>query len=345
MSPRFDPMLAKVIAHGPDRAEALDRLQAALDETVVLGLTTNLRFLRWLVREPAVRKGEIRIDSARAHLAARRLGAIARHSPTRRGRQRPRRWRPEAGSAAGASTARRACDWRRRTSSGRSRSMPRDSAFGRTASLVTVPEVVVADGIAHLDVAGRSIPFRLAPAPDVDRAARAAASHAGGGPLEILAPMPGAILAVHASVGQQVDAAEPDRDARGDEDGARGPDAHRGPDRGAPGETWRPGGAWRRPRDRRAVAVRSRRWTRSRGGREQGQGGRRRSVLGEDAGAAAPRDPRAAPRAPRSRPPQARRRSARQPRARRGGLRDRAHRDPDRPDRTGHGSPAGLTPA
>ena len=42
-------------------------------------------------------------------------------------------------------------------------------------------------------------------------------------------------------------------------------------------------------------------------------------VLGEDHGAAAPRDPRAAPGAPRSRPPQARCRSARQPRARRGG--------------------------
>ncbi|MCI0582508.1 MAG: ATP-grasp domain-containing protein, partial [Chloroflexi bacterium] len=60
---RFDPMLAKVIAHGPTRAEALDRLTAALDETTVLGLTTNLRFLRWLVRQPAVRAGELRIDT------------------------------------------------------------------------------------------------------------------------------------------------------------------------------------------------------------------------------------------------------------------------------------------
>jgi biotin carboxyl carrier protein len=79
-------------------------------------------------------------------------------------------------------------------------------------SLVEVPEVVadvvVADGAAHVDVAGRSVAFRLAPAPDVDRAARAAASQAGGGPVEIVAPMPGAILAVHASVGQQVDRAD-----------------------------------------------------------------------------------------------------------------------------------------
>ena len=47
-------MLAKIVAHGADRAEALARLTEALDETVVLGLTTNLRFLRWLVRQPAV---------------------------------------------------------------------------------------------------------------------------------------------------------------------------------------------------------------------------------------------------------------------------------------------------
>src|SRR4029079_15966725 len=60
---RFDPMLAKVIAHGADRPGVLERLTQALDETVVLGLTTNLRFLRWLVRQPAVRDAQMRIDT------------------------------------------------------------------------------------------------------------------------------------------------------------------------------------------------------------------------------------------------------------------------------------------
>ena len=60
---RFDPMLAKIIARGHDRADALDRLTRALDQTVVLGLTTNLRFLRWLVREPVVRDGGARTDT------------------------------------------------------------------------------------------------------------------------------------------------------------------------------------------------------------------------------------------------------------------------------------------
>ncbi|WP_333766722.1 acetyl/propionyl/methylcrotonyl-CoA carboxylase subunit alpha [Streptomyces sp. IBSBF 2435] len=55
----YDPMLAKVIAHGPDRATALRRLRAALAETVVLGLDTNTGFLRRLLGHPAVAAGEL----------------------------------------------------------------------------------------------------------------------------------------------------------------------------------------------------------------------------------------------------------------------------------------------
>jgi len=54
----YDPMIAKLIAHGTTRADALDALRAALDETVVEGVTTNLPFLRWLVSHPSVRAGE-----------------------------------------------------------------------------------------------------------------------------------------------------------------------------------------------------------------------------------------------------------------------------------------------
>jgi acetyl/propionyl-CoA carboxylase alpha subunit len=53
----YDPMIAKLIAHGPTRDEALLRLRDALAETEVGGLTTNLPFLRWLVAHPAVRAG------------------------------------------------------------------------------------------------------------------------------------------------------------------------------------------------------------------------------------------------------------------------------------------------
>jgi acetyl/propionyl-CoA carboxylase alpha subunit len=54
---RYDPLLAKLVAHGATRAEALDRLAAALAETRVTGVTTNLPFLRWLVAHPSFRDG------------------------------------------------------------------------------------------------------------------------------------------------------------------------------------------------------------------------------------------------------------------------------------------------
>ncbi|MDL5350113.1 biotin carboxylase N-terminal domain-containing protein [Microbacterium sp. zg-YB36] len=55
----YDPMIAKVIAHAADRAQALGRLDAALAETVVLGVDTNIAFLRSLLARPAVRAGDL----------------------------------------------------------------------------------------------------------------------------------------------------------------------------------------------------------------------------------------------------------------------------------------------
>ncbi|MEV7320982.1 5-oxoprolinase/urea amidolyase family protein [Streptomyces sp. NPDC093970] len=51
----YDPMLAKVIAHGPDRAEALRRLDEALAGTRVDGIETNLGLVRAALAEPAFR--------------------------------------------------------------------------------------------------------------------------------------------------------------------------------------------------------------------------------------------------------------------------------------------------
>ena len=53
----YDPMIAKLVAHEETRLEALDRLAAALRETEVEGVTTNVSFLRWLVAHPHVRAG------------------------------------------------------------------------------------------------------------------------------------------------------------------------------------------------------------------------------------------------------------------------------------------------
>ena len=48
VTPDYDPMLAKLIVWAPSRDEALEKMRRALDDFVVLGTTTNLRFLREL---------------------------------------------------------------------------------------------------------------------------------------------------------------------------------------------------------------------------------------------------------------------------------------------------------
>ena len=59
VSTAYDPMLGKIIAHGPDRESARRSLVAALDDTAVLGLTTNVGFLRQLAAGEAFRDATI----------------------------------------------------------------------------------------------------------------------------------------------------------------------------------------------------------------------------------------------------------------------------------------------
>jgi acetyl-CoA/propionyl-CoA carboxylase biotin carboxyl carrier protein len=67
----YDPMLAKVIAWGPDRAAALHRLDLALADTALLGIGTNTAFLRALLADADVRAG--RLDT---ELVDRRLSEL-----------------------------------------------------------------------------------------------------------------------------------------------------------------------------------------------------------------------------------------------------------------------------
>jgi len=69
----YDPMIAKVIAHGKSRTEALDRLADALDKTVVVGPRSNAGFLAALCRADAFRKGDFDADFIDRNLAI--LGA------------------------------------------------------------------------------------------------------------------------------------------------------------------------------------------------------------------------------------------------------------------------------
>jgi acetyl-CoA/propionyl-CoA carboxylase biotin carboxyl carrier protein len=68
VSSDYDPMLAKVIAWAPDRAGALQRLQAALDDTVTLGVTTNVEFLKLLLADPDVVAARLDTELIERHL-------------------------------------------------------------------------------------------------------------------------------------------------------------------------------------------------------------------------------------------------------------------------------------
>jgi acetyl-CoA/propionyl-CoA carboxylase biotin carboxyl carrier protein len=80
----YDPMLAKVIATGADRGEALDRLRRALGELTLVGPTTNAAYLRALLARPEVRAGEMDTglierlgDAVAAPVAPPELAALA----------------------------------------------------------------------------------------------------------------------------------------------------------------------------------------------------------------------------------------------------------------------------
>ena len=68
VSPFYDPMIAKVIAHGPTRDVGLDRLGAALGGTHIAGLATNRDFLRALSKDEIFRAGRMDTGLIERHL-------------------------------------------------------------------------------------------------------------------------------------------------------------------------------------------------------------------------------------------------------------------------------------
>jgi len=73
----YDPMLAKVVAYGADRAAALRNLDRALADTAVLGVVTNIEFARFLLADPDVVAG--RLDTG---LLDRRAGDFVAAPPS-----------------------------------------------------------------------------------------------------------------------------------------------------------------------------------------------------------------------------------------------------------------------
>ncbi|MGA8612091.1 MAG: biotin carboxylase N-terminal domain-containing protein [Xanthobacteraceae bacterium] len=81
VTPYYDPMIAKLIAHGPTRQAALDRLAAALvKHTQILGPRTNVAFLAALCQAREFREGHVDTGYIDRNLVA--LGAVP-HTPDR----------------------------------------------------------------------------------------------------------------------------------------------------------------------------------------------------------------------------------------------------------------------
>lgn len=59
VSPYYDPMLGKIITWGDDRAEAIRKMVRALQDTVILGVTTNIPYLLDILAHPAFLAGEV----------------------------------------------------------------------------------------------------------------------------------------------------------------------------------------------------------------------------------------------------------------------------------------------
>ena len=67
VSPYYDSMLGKLIAHAPTRTEAIARLASALDRLQILGLPTNRRFLSACLRHPLFGEGLAQIPFLAEH--------------------------------------------------------------------------------------------------------------------------------------------------------------------------------------------------------------------------------------------------------------------------------------
>lgn len=204
----YDPMIAKVIAYGADRLTALRRLDAALARTVVLGVETNIAFLRALIRDDRVRRGDIdtglietMLPFAAPQPTPAMLAAAAQAAPLGRRPSAADIWHELPGWRIGGSAA------------------PPPSAFvtdddtiveAPTAYAHGIPTAVDDDGAVWVFADGMTT--RLRPLSRRERMRRRLAERerasAPSRP-EGRAPMPGSIVAVHVADCDMVRAGDP----------------------------------------------------------------------------------------------------------------------------------------
>jgi acetyl-CoA/propionyl-CoA carboxylase biotin carboxyl carrier protein len=219
----YDPMLNKVITWGPDRAEALARLDGALAQQAVLGVTTNTAFLRRLLQHPAVRAGDLDTGLIERHLAGLTSDVVPDEAlvvyALRESLARDARDPWDSGWRPGGTAPQR---WLLALPGGGTTAV---SLLGRTATVgdrqLDVTGVLDGDDVL-LTTGGRST--RWLTARDGDRlwVGRGGASwvlheavrtlrgddaHAHDG--DVTSPMPGSVIAVHVAAGDTVSKGQP----------------------------------------------------------------------------------------------------------------------------------------
>ncbi|GAB5374873.1 MAG: acetyl/propionyl/methylcrotonyl-CoA carboxylase subunit alpha [Acuticoccus sp.] len=276
VNPHYDPMIAKLIVEGEDRATALEKLAAALDGTVAIGPRTNLPFLRQLVAHPEFVAGTHDTGLIGRDLATMTGGKVSTEAIAAAAAKliAPAGDAPASAPPAPADAVPTPgwhdpfdqLDGFRLTGEARQEvalevdGAPRvaeitSNAGGQRISVDGVvgdPEavwVIEATGDAFAIEAGRAARVHV-----VDQLARRLAAANTG---HARAPMHGRIVVSHVAIGDTVARARPAVRHRGDEDGAHRQGGHRryGGDRSARGR--RSGGRRRRDhRDRRRPRAR-----------------------------------------------------------------------------------------
>lgn len=244
VGPWYDPMLAKIVSWAPDRDTALRRLDTALARTVVLGLRTNLAFLRRLLTDEDVVAGRLHtgiiaellqgdrpvrpaersiIASALLHLAEREAASTAASNGP------GELWSAPSGWRLGAATAN---DVRLRADDGEETDV---QIRGTSAAAQVVvdggtPERAAVlpqpDGSWRLEHDGQSVRVETARrgatrwlaldgsvtaleiVPREAVPVRGQGAGAGGTDPEVRTPMPGTVTAVHAATGDRVTAGQ-----------------------------------------------------------------------------------------------------------------------------------------
>jgi acetyl-CoA/propionyl-CoA carboxylase biotin carboxyl carrier protein len=187
---RYDPLLGKVIVHAPTRAAALERVREALSQTRLLGVRTNLRFLRWLVDQPAFATGEMRTDTLTKLVLP---GPITAPEAA---------WRAAARLLVSGDGGPWTGAWRLNAPASVRLVHAAEERTTTPADEGSEGPAAVREGdAAHVEVEGQSLEFRFASPPAVEEAVRHARAE---GTASLVAPMPGRVLTVRHRAGERV---------------------------------------------------------------------------------------------------------------------------------------------